>query len=114
MNESPADDFFDVLSPPRRGRRIRGMITLFFYCVFIPTCFSLQNINLTVVTEWFYYEIKQVSDSLVLGDYIALIFTAGRKENDGDKTQVFDLKILFTTEQNMFKVQSYNDITQTS
>lgn len=104
MNESPADDFFDVLPPPLHGRRIRGMITLFFYYVFIPTCFPLQNINLDVVTEWFYYEIKQVSDSLVLGDYIALIFTAGRKENNGDNASFWPENI---------KVQLYNDITLT-
>lgn len=43
MNESPADDFFDVLPPSRHGRRVRGMITLFFCCVFIPTCFRMKS-----------------------------------------------------------------------
>lgn len=34
MNESPADDFFDVLFPPRR--HIQGMIAPFFYNFFTP------------------------------------------------------------------------------
>lgn len=67
MNESPADDFFDIL-PPLTSHRVQGMISLSFYCVFIPSCFSLLNINLIVETKWFFYEMIRVNHSLVLGN----------------------------------------------